>query len=59
MADCSNRAAERGPLSISRGDERMRVVFYEAVQIVLVRAAKLLLRAHTPSCQKMRVAPAS
>jgi hypothetical protein len=59
MADCSNRAAERDPLSIPCGDERMRVMFYEAAQGMLVRAAKLLLIAHTPSCHKMCVAPAS
>ena len=51
MADCSNRAAERDPL--------LRVMFYEAVQSMLVRAAKLLLIAYTPSCQKMCVAPPS
>jgi hypothetical protein len=59
MADCSNRAAERYLLSIPCGEQMMRVMFYEAVQSKLVRAAKLLLIAHTPSRQKMCVAPAS
>jgi hypothetical protein len=49
MADCSNRAVERDPYSMPCGEEMMRVMFYEALQGMLVRAAKLQFSYRQPT----------